>query len=299
MNRIVIALLASALMLPPPTREPVSRPKIYSVAFARFKSTDLQASDTFYSKYLGLKSGADDCKRIASPCYAINPHQHVELSPAGIHDGGSFLEQVGFNVSDVAQMRQYLVSAGIQTSSVIRGSNGLRFCEIADPEGQRIAFVELSGTDSQIDDLRQTSTRLIHAGFFARDRQAMENFYEQVLGFRPYWHGGMKDDETSWVSMQVPDGSDWLELMLYDPNSGDKHFRGVMNHIALGVTDIQSAKSQLLKNGFKPGEEPKLGRDGKWQLNVYDPDETRVEFMEFAPKEKPCCSEFTAPHPKP
>jgi hypothetical protein len=32
-------------------------------------------------------------------------------------------------------------------------------------------------------------------------------------------------------------------------------------------------------------------------LNLYDPDETRVELMEFAPVEKPCCAEYTGPHP--
>jgi hypothetical protein len=50
---------------------------------------------------------------------------------------------------------------------------------------------------------------------------------------------------------------------------------------------------------MKVGEEPKMGRDGKWQLNLYDPDQTRVELMEFAPVEKPCCSEYTGSHPKP
>jgi hypothetical protein len=40
-----------------------------------------------------------------------------------------------------------------------------------------------------------------------------------------------------------------------------------------------------------------MGKDGKWQLNVFDPDLTRVELMEFKPVEKPCCSGFTGPHP--
>jgi hypothetical protein len=40
-----------------------------------------------------------------------------------------------------------------------------------------------------------------------------------------------------------------------------------------------------------------MGRDGKWQLNLYDPDLTRIELMEFTPKEKPCCSEFQGQHP--
>jgi hypothetical protein len=38
-------------------------------------------------------------------------------------------------------------------------------------------------------------------------------------------------------------------------------------------------------------------KNGKWQLNVYDPDLTRLELMEFKPLRKPCCSDFTGPHP--
>jgi len=84
----------------------------------------------------------------------------------------------------------------------------------------------------------------------------------------------MKDEQDDWVAMQVPDGTDWVEYMLNISTTADKHTRGVMNHMAIGVPDIQAAKAQLMKNGWKPGEEPQLGRDGKWQLNLYDPDET-------------------------
>jgi hypothetical protein len=41
------------------------------------------------------------------------------------------------------------------------------------------------------------------------------------------------------------------------------------------------------------------GKDGKIQLNLFDPDQTRVEYMEFKPVMKPCCSDFTGPHPSP
>ena len=51
------------------------------------------------------------------------------------------------------------------------------------------------------------------------------------------------------------------------------------------------------KDGLRPPAAKQMGKDGKWQLNVYDPDGTRVELMEFRPKERPCCSEFTAPYP--
>jgi hypothetical protein len=42
---------------------------------------------------------------------------------------------------------------------------------------------------------------------------------------------------------------------------------------------------------------PQMGKDGKWQANLYDPDGTRVELMEFQPVTKPCCSAFTAASP--
>jgi hypothetical protein len=99
--------------------------------------------------------------------------------------------------------------------------------------------------------------------------------------------------------MQVPDGTDWIEYMLNVPENADQPTLGVMNHIALGVPNVKAAEEQLEKAHvqMRIEEEPQIGRDGKWQLNLYDPDQTRVELMDFAPTEKPCCAEYTGPHP--
>ena len=74
---------------------------------------------------------------------------------------------------------------------------------------------------------------------------------------------------------------------------------GVLNHISLGVANMERAQAILATHGWKPhgGEKAQMGKDGKWQLNVFDPDLTRIELMEFKPAEKPCCAEFTGPHP--
>lgn len=134
-------------------------------------------------------------------------------------------------------------------------------------------------------------TRIIHAGFIVRDRAAEDKFYADILGFHIYWHGGMKDDRTDWIDMQVPHGSDWIEYMLNVSPNADQHLRGIMNHFAIGVPDIEAAAYRIHKNGMNPSEEPKIDRDGKWQLNLYDPHPTHVvELMEFTPVEKPCCS---------
>jgi catechol 2,3-dioxygenase-like lactoylglutathione lyase family enzyme len=192
-------------------------------------------------------------------------------------------------------MEQYLVSKGV----VIRSSTPrLEYFDVRDPEGHRIGFVQRSGTPEN-KSKHSSLPPLIHAGFVIHDRTAMEHFYKEVLGFHVYWHGGMKDKDTDWLDLQVPDGTNWIEFMLNVPADADKKLLGVMNHIALGVPDIHAAAKQLLTNGMKLTEEPKIGRDGKWQLNLYDPDDTRVELMEFTPVEKPCCSDYTGPHPKP
>ena len=41
------------------------------------------------------------------------------------------------------------------------------------------------------------------------------------------------------------------------------------------------------------------GRDGKKQLNLFDPNHTRVELMDFEPSAPSSCAAFTGPQPKP
>jgi hypothetical protein len=99
----------------------------------------------------------------------------------------------------------------------------------------------------------------------------------------------MKDIDTDWVAMRVPEGTDWLEYML-NVNDPDPHRLGVMHHFSLGVPDIQAGYKLAVERGYKSSETPKIGRDGKWQYNLYDPNFTRVELMEPKPVQKPCCS---------
>jgi hypothetical protein len=111
----------------------------------------------------------------------------------------------------------------------------------------------------------------------------------------------MVPDRTDWVALQVPDGNVWIEEMLGADARPDAHELGVLNHFSLGVDKIDAVIPNLKQHGWTPsGSDQKstqLGKDGKWQFNIYDPDLTRVEYMEFRPAQKPCCSDFTGPHP--
>lgn len=266
------------------------QPKIFGIRSAKIICGEQCVSTAFYSKILPLSGDCWDCQ--GETPFKIDDSQELLLARLNPGARTNLLLEVTFATDNVEHLHDYLNSHGIVSTFSNSTLNAF------DPEGNHISFVRPPGkTWNYSHGVR--GMRLIHAGFIVKDRAAMDKFYRDILGFHLYWSGGMKDGETSWVSMQVPDGTDWIEYMLnVDPNA-DQRLRGVMNHIALGVPSVKEAAIQLEKNGVKLTEQPKIGRDGKWQLNLYDPDMTRVELMEFTPVEKPCCSEFTGTHPKP
>jgi len=209
------------------------------------------------------------------------------------------MDHVAFATDNIAALRKYLVAQGIKVPQIQGRSDHSLFFVVNDPEGHRIEFVERDKAEASPSAASAVSRHMIHAGFLVYHRDAEDHFYRDILGFRPYWHGGMKDTETDWVALQVPDGTDWLEYMLNQPEHPDLQLTGVMNHISLGVADMKKAQAILESHGWKAHGEEKaqMGKDGKWQLNLYDPDFVRAELMEFKPVQKPCCSDFTGPHP--
>ena len=293
-------------------REP-GRPRITGIAGVTIFASDMTAARGFFQPV--INQFCDFCESVPGRFLSLSNGQRIELEQVPHLAPLSLLAEVSFRIDDLEQVKKFLTKNKVVfkevKSEATAGVYATRRLVVHDPEGHRISFtagpsiVEPRITNSQKAELNEQLPRnrlareIIHAGFVVHDRAAEDKFYKDILGFRVYWHGGMKDGEDNWVDMQVPDGTDWIEYMLgVSPNASHKTL-GVMNHIALGVPDIHAAEQQLIKNGFKPGEEPKIGRDGKWQLNLYDPDETRVELMEFKPTEKPCCSEYTGPHPHP
>ena len=275
------------------------RPPITGIAHVRLWSADPSAAVDFYSKILGFTSRDAGCVGMMRPCYILSEHQQIALAKGASGSHANLLAEVAFVTSDAMGMHGYLQARNIRVNPVTRDFNGAVHFSFQDPAGLPITFVQPSALRQHATSASQISTRLIHAGFVVLDRAAEDKFYKDTLGFHVYWHGGMKDDETNWVDMQVPDGTDWLEYMLNVPADADKHTLGVMNHIALGVPDIHAAERQLRTNGWNGTEQPKIGRDGKWQLNLYDPDGSRVELMEFTPVQKPCCSDYAGSHPRP
>src|SRR6266403_1107430 len=302
---ICFPLVLAALLSSPAAAQAPARPRILGIRHVEIHVSDPKAAKKFYGALEQVVGECVGCKGSSPYIWLQLPAEQSILLwnasslPRPSLPKSSLLKSVGFEIEDVERMADFLRANGISFEKMytVHGDPEL---VATDPEGREIRFIQPDPSPMnrrRAGTLNPKPVRLIHAGFIVRDRPATEHFYKDIIGFRPYWHGGMKDGQDDWVSLQVPDGTDWLEFMVNVSPDADQRLRGIMNHIAIGVTDIQAAKAQLIKNGAKLTEEPKLGRDGKWQLNLYDPDKTRVEFMEFTPVQKPCCSDYTGPHP--
>lgn len=298
------------------------RPRILGIASVRILTRDLAAAKDFFSKVLTEDHPCVWCGQSSKNTFSVNYLQYVQLAAVPPAVPANLIDEITFETDDIPGLWRNLTAQGIKIANIepaLDENPAARqilatheppqkakkeetipseYFSVLDPEGHRIGFVQLPSDlhKAQNDVIKM---RLIHAGIIVNDRAEEDHFYKDILGFHVYWHGGMKEGEDHWVDMQVPDGTDWIEYMLNVPADANKHTLGVMNHVAIGVPDVAQSAYHLEKNGVSLKEQPKIGRDGKWQLNLYDPDDTRVEFMEFTPVQKPCCSDYTGPHPKP
>jgi len=274
------------------------RPSIVGVAHIALKTDNLDSARKFYTGVLGLQEPFhySEAGHLLLTYFKVNDHQYIEMFPELTDSKMDRLSHISFETTDAEQMRAYLASQGVKVPEKLEPMrDGNRGFDVNDPDGHDVEFVEFRpgslhsrNFGKYLPDTR-ISTRIIHVGVVVKDRAAADRFYKDILGFKVQWHGGMKDTDTDWVAMRVPEGTDWLEYML-NVNNPNPHTLGVMHHLSLGVPDIQAGYKLAVERGYKSSETPKVGRDGKYQYNLYDPNFTRVELMEPKPVQKPCCS---------
>ncbi|MGO9083928.1 MAG: VOC family protein [Candidatus Sulfotelmatobacter sp.] len=282
----------------------VNRPRILGIDHVSFYTTAPDGVRKLYADVLGLAAAAP-VEPGGIVRYMVGK-QWVGYAAAPDAKATDRMDHVAFTTDNIVALRRYLTEKGIKAGQIEgRPDHSLSFM-LNDPEGRPIEFVERDPKVLQLSEMWMdrgppwVSQHMIHTGFVVYHKDAEDHFYRDILGFHLYWHGadkpGTPDD---WVAMQVPDGTDWLEYMLNQPEHMDLQLTGVMNHISLGIADMKKAQAIMESHGWKPhgDEQAEIGKDGKWQLDVYDPDLTRVELMEFKPVQKPCCNDFTGPHP--
>ena len=283
-----------------------SRPLITGISHISVYSTDNAKTDAFYILDLGGVK-RDDPENTAGVRYYFSATQFVEVLPLPAEHTISRLDHVAFQTTDAEGLKRYMGAHAVAVpAKVEKGDDGSFWFDVQDPEGNKVEFVQPPAHPTAVSSPNAISDHIIHVGYMVHSRSAEDTFYRTVLGFRPYWYGGNTDAMISWVSQQVPDGTDWIEYMMVPgpetkgiPATLEANQLGSMDHFSLGVHDMKKV-AEILYSGDRVPERssgPKIGRDGKWQYNLFSPDGTRAETMEFGAVVKPCCSEFTASSP--
>ena len=290
----ILAAMTGAQLI---AQEPVKRPKILGISHVGFFVGDLPKAISFWDDYLGYAEPYDIKKKDGTTTriafIKINDHQHIELFNETPPEGGSHLSHFAFIVDNAEQMRAYLASRGFDVKPHVgKGKTGDLNFEIKDPDGHLVEFVqpEPDGLEAQNKGKFLPSTRIspeiMHVGFLVGNSQKAMDFYGDILGFREFWRGSTSGKELNWIDMRVPDGKDYVEFMLYK-NMPPPEKWGVKNHVSLMVPDVQKSIEILearpaQKDYLTYGQPLKMqvGVNKQRQVNIFDPDGTRVELME-------------------
>jgi lactoylglutathione lyase len=264
------------------------RPPLVGVSHIAFHVSDVAKARAFYGGLLGYEETAPGKPSPDGRLrFRINGRQHVEIVPGLVAGTDDRLDHVAFETTDLDALRAYLDEKGLKSRvpAVEAGHRGLL---VIDPDGHSVEFVVNGGPSGAVGaratDDRRVSARLLHVGLTVRDQGAADRFYKDVLGFSEIWRGGRDDAHTDWINMKVPDGTDYLEYMLVGEDPVDRVRLGSLHHMALLVPSIQDALETVRARpgggDAKTVRTPQVGRNRRWQLNLFDPDGSRTELME-------------------
>lgn len=299
--------LVAAFTLTTAAQTTPPRPKILGISHIAVYTSDAAATDHYYREIVGAAK-LPDPENPKGIRYALSATQYIEVLPLPPGAGINRLDHTAWVTTSAEGLRKYLAARDWKTpAKVEKGSDGSRWFSVLDPEGNKVEFVQPPAHPAAIDAPNVIGHHIIHVGYIVHDRAAEDRFYKDLLGFRPYWWGGRDPaKKIDWVSQQCPDGHDWMEYMMTRGTSGfpadmTQLELGVMDHFSIGENSVPDAFKMLTAGtrlaGSRHDEGPKIGRDGKYQFNMYDPDGIRAELMNFHATEKPCCSPFTADDP--
>jgi catechol 2,3-dioxygenase-like lactoylglutathione lyase family enzyme len=304
---LTASFLASSIL----AQDSPKRPKVLGVAHMALYVSDLAKARAFYKEFLGFDEEpftlkkADGSERIVF--IKINDQQYLELFAEDPKTDGR-LNHISIYTDDADRLRAYLAAHGVKVPDTVgKGQTGNKNFNIKDPDDHTVEIVEYQ-PDSWTTRERgahmpaaRISSRIMHVGFLVGDLDKSIHFYDGILGFKEFWRGSRSTTSLSWVNMRVPDGDDYVEFMLYGELPAPDQ-RGTQNHVSLMVPDAQKAADELKTRAARGVYSKEItiqtGVNRKRQVNLYDPDGTRIELMERDTVDGKPAPSSTAPPPR-
>ena len=283
-----------------PAADAPSRPPIVGVAHIGLRTDNLEAARKFYGQELGYQEAFTLDKPsggLMLTYFKVNDHQYIEVFPNLERPDQDRLSHIAFETTNIQQLRDYLASRAVKVPDTLKpGLDGNVSFMIKDPDGHDVEFVQyMPGSLHEKNfgkflPATRVSDRIIHVGATVQDRARGRPSLQRSprlprdLARR---HEGRPHGLGRYARSRRH-GLVRVHAQRAQPESEDAR-----SHEPPGArrAERRGGTQDGHGRGLKP-EEPKIGRDGKWQLNLYDPNFTRAELMEPKPVETPCCSPF-------
>lgn len=271
----------------------IRRPKLNGVAHMALYSSDIEKSRGFYRDFLGFEEPYElknPDSSLSMAFFKVNEDQYIEIAP-GLKPDQDRLYHLSFQTDDAEAMRGYLSSRGVKVPDRVNKTRiGNWSFSVRDPEGHTVEFTQYGPSgwtrreQGKFNGKDRISARIMHLGIIVGDVPAALKFYDEVLGLKEFWRGHARNSETvSWINMRLPDSEDYIEFMLYSSLPAPSQ-RGSQHHICLEVPDIEKALARLEASPHRKlytrPLEIRTGVNRRRQLNLFDPDGTRIELME-------------------
>ncbi len=269
------------------------RPRLLGVAHMALYVSDIEKTRGFYHDFLGFQESYDLKNAdgsLSMTFFKVNEDQYIEIFP-GLKPEQDRLNHIAFQTDDAEKLRLYLATRGVKVPEKVNKVRiGNTSFNINDPEGHTVEITQYEPNGwtrrEQGKALSATaiSRRIMHVGIIIGDAPEAAKFYTDVLGLKEFWRGSARDATTvSWMNMRLPDSEDYVEFMLYSDLPAPTQ-RGSQHHICLEVPDIEKALAQLEASPYRKlytrPLEIRTGINRRRQLNLFDPDGTRIELME-------------------
>lgn len=275
---------------------------------------DLDAARRFYAQVLGYEEAFDlhdGAGQVTAAFFKVNDGQFIELQPG--RTGWQSIWRFALRTDDIERLRSMLVDRGFNPTPIARRADGNLSFRIPHPPGEQMGYVEFlqyepdsmsARTAGQFLGPRRLSTHLEHLGIITTDYDAAYRFYKDGLGFKDRYLR-YNHEQTKVVLDQLDIPGPKLEFVELFNDAGSplpvthKVARGAV-HFALTVPDDMAVYRETFARGIGGHRPPpRYAWDNRYNTNIYDPDGTRVEFMQPEDPQRPTPLVVYTPQPPP
>lgn len=144
---------------------------------------------------------------------------------------------------------------------------------------------------------------LMHVSFYAKDLEGIREFYESKLGAKIKMmvrNSAYKDKPEHLFYERAQSDPDGIAIVYFElapgqfieffpalkeqkPHTAFNEYIGY-SHFGLIVEDIHKTREDFVKQGVPIDVEPTVGNSHTWQMWIHDPEDNRIEVMQYTDK---------------